>query len=136
MLIEMLGADQTDQAIALWQAAGLTRPWNDPVEDLRRALDGGASTVLAGVEQGRVIATAMVGHDGHRGWVYYFTVSSEARRRGHGRALMGSCEGWLRERGIPKLNLMVRAENLGAQAFYAALGYGVDDVAVLSRRLS
>jgi ribosomal protein S18 acetylase RimI-like enzyme len=90
MLIEVLGADRTDEAIALWHVAGLTRPWNDPIEDLRRALDGAASTVLAGVEQGRVIATAMVGHDGHRGWVYYFTVSSEARRRGHGRLAQGA----------------------------------------------
>jgi ribosomal protein S18 acetylase RimI-like enzyme len=135
MQIEVLPEGRIAEALALWQEAGLTRAWNDPGADLRRALDGPASTVLAGVEEGRLVATAMVGHDGHRGWVYYFAVSSAARRRGHGRALMAACEGWMTARGIPKVNLMVRGENLGARDFYAALGYGSDDVVVLSRRL-
>ena len=135
MQIEVLGESQIDDAIALWHAAGLTRPWNDPGEDVRRALEGPASTVLAGVEEGSLLATAMVGYDGRRGWVYYLAVGTEARRRGHGRALMRACEDWLTQRGIPKGNLMVRGENLTARDFYAALGYGVDDVLVLSRRL-
>ncbi|MGA2758087.1 MAG: GNAT family acetyltransferase [Solirubrobacteraceae bacterium] len=135
MRIEVMSDERTDEAIALWQEAGLTRPWNDPAGDLRRALDGPASTVLAGVEEGHLVATAMVGHDGHRGWVYYFAVSSASRRRGHGKALMQACEEWLARRGIPKLNLMIRGENLGARDFYAALGFGPDDVVVLSRRL-
>ena len=35
------------EAVALWHETGLTRPWNDPEQDLRRALAGPASTVLA-----------------------------------------------------------------------------------------
>jgi len=85
-------------AIDLWQQAGLTRPWNDPLSDLRRALAGPASTVLAGVQDGTLVATVMVGHDGHRGWVYYLAVAARARGRGHGRALMRAAEEWLRER--------------------------------------
>jgi hypothetical protein len=135
MRIQTLPPGELDRAIALWHEAGLTRPWNDPGEDLRRALRGPASTVLVGFEADSLVATAMVGHDGHRGWVYYVAVAAEARRQGHGRALMAACEEWLAERGMAKLNLMVRGDNKVAQGFYEALGYARDDVIVLSRRL-
>jgi ribosomal protein S18 acetylase RimI-like enzyme len=135
MVIEPLPAALFDSAIALWGEVGLTRPWNDPVADLQRAADGPASAVLAGVQDGTLIATAMVGHEGHRGWVYYVAVRADKRGRGHGREIMRACENWLAGQGIPKLNLMVRGDNEAAAAFYAALGYHRDDVVVLSRRL-
>jgi len=136
LLIEPLPGERAAAAIELWREAGLTRPWNDPAEDLQRALDGPTSAVLAAFERGELIATAMVGHDGHRGWVYYLAVRPGARRRGHGRAMMAACEAWLADRGVPKLNLMVRAENAAVRAFYLSLGYDAEDVAVLSRRLA
>jgi ribosomal protein S18 acetylase RimI-like enzyme len=77
----------------------------------------------------------MVGHDGHRGWVYYVAVTPSARGRGHGRAMMGACEAWLVERNVPKLNVMVRDDNASARGFYTSLGYGVSDVIVLSLTL-
>ena len=124
-----------EAAAALWRDAGLTRPWNDPLDDLRRALAGPASTVLAGIEDEALVATAMVGHDGHRGWVYYLAVRESAQGRGLGRKMMQACESWLAKRGVPKLNIMVRGDNAAARGFYESLGYGLDDVVVLSRRL-
>jgi len=135
MLIATLGNARISDAVELWQDAGLTRPWNDPVADLRRALAGPASTVLAGVENDVLVATVMVGHDGHRGWAYYLAVHGDQRGRGHGRAMMKACEDWLVERNIPKLNVMVRGDNEPARGFYDALGFGLDDVVVLSRLL-
>jgi ribosomal protein S18 acetylase RimI-like enzyme len=135
MLIEPLPPTLFDAAVALWHEAGLTRPWNDPVADLQRAAAGPASAVLAGLDDGRLLATAMVGHDGHRGSVYYVAVRPDARGNGHGREIMRACEDWLSDHGIPKLNLMVRGQNESTAAFYAALGYGRDDVVVLSKRL-
>ncbi|HVE63308.1 MAG TPA: GNAT family acetyltransferase [Mycobacteriales bacterium] len=123
------------EAIRLWEDAGLTRPWNDPKQDLQRAVAGPASTVLAAVADGALIGTAMVGHDGHRGWVYYVAVAQADRARGVGRALMGAAESWVVERGIPKLQLMVRADNEAALGFYARLGYEQGDVLMLGRRL-
>jgi hypothetical protein len=77
----------------------------------------------------------MVGHDGHRGWVYYLAVRPGRRGRGHGRAMMRACETWLSARDVPKVNLMVRTGNDAVLAFYDAIGYGRDDVFVMSRRL-
>jgi ribosomal protein S18 acetylase RimI-like enzyme len=124
-----------DAAVALWQQTGLNRPWNDPHADLHRAVTGSASTVLAAIDRDRLLGTAMVGHDGHRGWIYYLAVASGERKRGLGRRLMQECEQWVRARGIPKVQLMVRADNTATAAFYQRLGYIDAQVTVLGRRL-
>jgi hypothetical protein len=67
MEIGDLSLAESEAAVALWEEAGLTRPWNDPRSDIRLALAGPDSTILAGRIEGRLIATAMVGWDGHRG---------------------------------------------------------------------
>ena len=135
MRIERVRPEQFDDVIALWEAAKLVRPWNEPREDLRRALDGPASVVLVGLDGGPVVASVMVGHDGHRGWIYYLAVAADVRRQGRGRMMMAAAEAWLRDRGVPKLNLMVRGENRAVHDFYRSIGYDSDDVVVFSRRL-
>lgn len=135
MPIEELASSLADAAVALWQEAGLTRAWNDPHADLRRALDHPTSTVLAVVEGDVLLGTVMVGYDGHRGNVYYLAVREDRRGSGLGRALMDAAEEWLRARGVPKLNLMVRRTNLGVVAFYAGQGYQDGDVVVMGKFL-
>ena len=54
--------------IALWQACGLTRPWNDPAADIAFARKGSNAAVLVGRDNDTIVATVLVGHDGHRGW--------------------------------------------------------------------
>ena len=109
--------------IALWQRCGLTRPWNDPAADIALARQGENAAVLAGRHGDAIVASALVGHDGHRGWVYYVAVDPDCRHRGYGRIMMDAAESWLRERGIEKLQLMVRPDNNQVQAFYHSLGY-------------
>jgi ribosomal protein S18 acetylase RimI-like enzyme len=121
--------------VALWQRCGLTRPWNDPVADIALARKGANAAVLVGRDGGAVVATAMVGHDGHRGWVYYVATDPEHRGKGHGRAIMHAAENWLRATGIEKLQLMVRRENAAAGAFYQSIGYAESQTIVFARWL-
>ena len=123
-------------AIALWAAAGLTRPWNDPEIDARRALAAPAATIFAARENAVVIGTVMTGHDGHRGWVYYLAVAASHHRRGIARALMAAAESWCTAAGMPRLNLMVRSGNDPVLGFYTRLGYRASDVVVLQKDLS
>ena len=109
--------------IALWQRCGLTRPWNDPAADIALARKETNATVLLGRNDGALVASVLVGHDGHRGWVYYVTVDPDHRYKAYGRAIMTAAEDWLRARGIQKLQLMVRGDNLQVRAFYESLGY-------------
>jgi len=46
-----------------------------------------------------------------------------------------AAETWLKERGAPKLNLMVRSENKAVVGFYEALGYKTSDIAFMQRVL-
>ena len=136
-MIDVRALSHADQvaATALWHATGLTRPWNDPAEDYARALAGPTSAVLGGFAGGALVGTVMCGHDGHRGWVYYLAVEPGFRGGGVGRELMTAAEAWLGERGVPKLNLMVRHDNAAALAFYARLGYTDGAVTVLGKFL-
>ena len=122
--------------VALWEDCGLTRPWNPPCADI--ALLRGSShgeILVATQEKGGVIGSVMVGHDGHRGWIYYLAVSPSCQRRGLGSRLMRAAEAWLRERGIRKVELMIRDTNTEVTAFYARLGYDEEPVTVMSRWL-
>lgn len=135
MHVRELSALDVAVAVTLWDEAGLTRPWNNPVDDFHRAVNGASSTILGIKVDDEVVGTVMVGDDGHRGWVYYLAVTSEYRRMGLGAALMCAAEAWLREHGAVKIQLMVRDANAAGLSFYYALGYDDNEVKVLSRRL-
>jgi len=134
LVIDDLRETEIDAAVELWRAVNLIRPWNDPYADARLALAGATSTILAGRLDGRLVATAMVGEDGHRGWVYYLAVLPERRGRRFGEAMMRAAEQWVIARGMPKLQLIVRGDNAAVINFYEAIGYKQEEVAVLSRR--
>jgi ribosomal protein S18 acetylase RimI-like enzyme len=121
--------------VALWQACGLTRPWNDPEADIALARRRPNSAVLIGRSGAAIVATAMVGHDGHRGWVYYVAVDPDHRAQGHGRVIMNAAEDWLRQAGIAKLQLLVRRTNVKAGAFYQSLGYAEAETIVFAKWL-
>ena len=128
-------ADDAAAVIELWEACGLTRPWNDPRRDFALALDGATSTVLI-LRQGDILAgSVMVGFDGHRGWIYYLAVAASHAKRGLGRGLSAVAEDWLRARGVPKLMLLVRPENEAVRGFYGALGYEEEPRIIFSKRL-
>lgn len=121
--------------IRVWEECGLLRPWNDPRRDITRKLAEQPDLFLVGESGAEVIATAMAGFDGHRGWVYYVAVAPEHQRKSYGRQLMQTVERRLIARGCLKLNLQVRASNQEIIEFYLALGYVQDDVVSLGRRL-
>ncbi|MEL7975599.1 GNAT family acetyltransferase [Isoptericola sp. F-RaC21] len=125
--------DDVEQVVALWEACGLTRPWNDPRLDIADARANPTSTVLVGVGEGGVVASAVVGYDGHRGWIYYVAVDPREQGSGLGRAAVAAAEGWLRAAGARKVQLMVRATNAQVVGFYDRLGYADQETVVLGK---
>jgi ribosomal protein S18 acetylase RimI-like enzyme len=124
-----------EPVIALWQRCGLTRPWNDPAGDIAFSRRGANATILIGRHEDKIIATAMVGHDGHRGWVYYVAVDPDHQGKDFGRIIMAATEDWLRGQGITKVMLMVRPDNTKVQAFYDKLGYDPQERVIYAKWL-
>jgi ribosomal protein S18 acetylase RimI-like enzyme len=128
-------AEDEAAVIALWRECGLTRPWNNPHLDIARKLTVQPEWFLVGVLNESVIATAMAGYDGHRGWIYYLAVAPAQQRQGYGQKLVSAAENCLLASGCPKVNLMVRATNAAVVAFYQKLGYNVEEIVSLGKRL-
>ncbi len=135
LAIEPICDADVEPVVALWERCGLTRPWNDPRADIALARRGTNASVLVGKSGDAPVAAAMVGHDGHRGWVYYVAVDPAVRGKGLGRAIMDAAEDWLRAQGIAKLMLLVRPENTKVQAFYETLGYDEQERVVYAKWL-
>jgi ribosomal protein S18 acetylase RimI-like enzyme len=135
MQIRPFTAGDEKAVIELWQKCGLTRPWNNPGRDIQRKLAVNPELFLIGLIDGKVIATDMGGYEGHRGWVNYLAVDPSLRRQGLGHEMMKAIEQLLLERGCPKLNLQVRTGNTEAIGFYKAIGYNMDEVISMGKRL-
>lgn len=135
MDIRPFALDDSDAVIRLWEECGLVRPWNDPRRDIERKLTEQPELFLVGEVAGEVVASAMFGFDGTRGWVHYLAVMPHSQGRSLGRALMAEGERLLRERGCPKVNLQVREGNEAVLGFYRAIGYRQDAVISLGKRL-
>ena len=119
--------------VALWERCELTRLWNDPQADILRARNKTNSELLVGRNGQAVVASVMVGHDRHRGWVYYVAVAPDQHKKGYGRAIMTAAANWLRVQGIGKLQLLVRADNV--QAFYETLNYDQQERVIYAKWL-
>lgn len=122
--------------VALWESCGLTRPWNDPNKDIDFCLASRESTLLVGESGGEIAATVMVGHDGHRGWIYYLATAPDLQKDGFGRTMMTAAEDWLKGHKVPKVLLMVRPENEAVCAFYRTIGYEEEPRVVFAKWLT
>jgi ribosomal protein S18 acetylase RimI-like enzyme len=127
-------SDQTE-VIELWKACQLIVPWNDPLKDIARKLKVDADLFLVGEAEGKIIASVMGGYEGHRGWINYLAISPQQRRKGYGKKIMQLVEQRIRQKGCPKINLMIRASNTAAVSFYQSLGYDPETSVALGKRL-
>ncbi|MDE0699036.1 MAG: GNAT family acetyltransferase [Boseongicola sp.] len=127
--------DRDEEAVAeLWRVCGLTRPWNDPLDDIESARANVSSEIFVATagNGGDVAGSVMAGYDGHRGWVYYVAVAPERRTLRLGKRLMQHAETWLRNLGARKVMLMIREDNEEVRRFYEGLGYGIEKRTVMS----
>ena len=121
--------------IALWRCCGLVVPHNDPVADIQRKLAVSPELFLVGIVDEKPVATVMAGYEGHRGWINYLAIEPSLQRLGHGRQIMEQAERLLRDRGCPKINIQIRATNRAVVEFYRRLGFQIDDVLCMGKRL-
>ena len=128
---------EEEAVVELWRVCGLTRPWNDPYDDIGSARTNVSSEIFLAItsDVGGIAGSVMAGYDGHRGWVYYVAVAPEYRAQRLGKRLMRHAETWLRKLGARKVMLMIREDNEEVRRFYESLGYGIEKRTVMSFRI-
>lgn len=135
MDIRPIADGDVEGLVALWAACDLVRPWNDPASDIALARRSPASEIFVGVTDGDIVASAMCGFDGHRGWLYYVATHPDLRGSGAGRKILAAAETWLAGQGCPKVELIIRGSNKPVAAFYEAVGYSVEDRILMAKWL-
>ena len=135
IVIRPYQASDEAYVIELWQRCKLVVPWNDPKQDILRKVAFQPHLFWVGTMDAVIVATVMAGYEGHRGWINYLAVAPEYQRRGIGRRMLHVAEDELRKLGCPKINLQVRSSNRDVIAFYERLGFALDDVVSLGKRL-
>ena len=123
------------EVIQLWKRCGLVVPQNDPEKDIARKIAVQPELFLIGVMADRIVATVMAGYEGHRGWINYLAVAPEFQGQGLARRLMDAVESKLRDLGCPKINLQVRETNTAVIEFYERIGFKIDHVVSLGKKL-
>ncbi|HTN03874.1 MAG TPA: GNAT family acetyltransferase [Planctomycetaceae bacterium] len=122
--------------IALWNAVlPDSAPHNDPSTSIRQKIAVERDLFLVADLAGSVVGTVMGGYDGHRGWIYSVAVDAGHRRCGIGAALLRRLEADLKSRGCLKVNLQVRATNTQVIGFYERLGFMVEPIVSMGKRL-
>src|SRR5579872_1166798 len=99
LLVRPYRSPDEEAVVVLWHRCNLVVPSNDPRRDIRLKLEVQPDLFLVGALDDLVVATVMVGYDGHRGWINYLAVSPDHRRRGIGRRMMEAAEVALQQRG-------------------------------------
>ena len=135
MNIKPYHPDNQQAVINLWQACDLVVSWNDPIKDIERKMRVDPDLFLIAELSGEIVATVMGGYEGHRGWINYLAVSPDHQRKGYARAMMQQVEVLIQAKGCPKINLQVRGTNTNVIKFYQAIGYDVENVVGLGKRL-
>ena len=135
--IEIRSFRQEDEAplIKLWERCELVVAWNDPSKDISRKVQLDPEGLLLGWHNNLLIASVMVGYEGHRGWINYLAVDPEFRRKGLGRTMMKSAETYLEKFECPKINLQIRAINHQVIEFYKSIGFLQEEVINMGKRL-
>jgi ribosomal protein S18 acetylase RimI-like enzyme len=135
MFIRAFHPNDEVAVIALWQKCDLLRPWNHPQRDIERKLKVQPDLFLVGIVENQIVASVMAGYEGHRGWLNYLGVLPDFRRRGLARQIVAEAERRLREAGCPKINLQIRTTNTDVIEFYRRIGYAMDEVVSMGKRL-
>ena len=122
--IRVATADDEARVVALWRASNLVSSYNDPSRDFHFARTKEGSDILVGLNaEQTLVGSVMVGHDGHRGWIYYVASDPKCRNQGIGRLMVEAAEQWLKNRGVVKVMLLVRETNTQVVDFYKHLGF-------------
>jgi len=131
--IRVYRPEDFERTVALWKACGLLQRHHVPARELPFVSAAPNAELFLAFEDGTLVGSALVGHDGNRAWLYRVGVDPAFRGRGYGRALVRHAEDWAIARGIPKLRLLILGGNEAVVEFYRRLGFAQESRIVMGK---
>ncbi|MFZ5434274.1 MAG: GNAT family N-acetyltransferase [Calditrichota bacterium] len=109
----------------LWEKAGL--PYKvrgrDRLDRLARHLSGSCTGGWGCWADGKLVAAAIVSHDGRKGWIERLATDPDYRRTGFGKALIAACLDSLRVQGVPVTGALIGNSNTASRKLFEACGF-------------
>lgn len=135
MTVREMTPGDYDGVAELWSdAPGVGLTGADSRGGVTSFLDRNPGFSLVALDEGKIVAAVLCGHDGRRGYVSHLAVANPHRRHGLATELVERCLGLLREAGIEKCHLFVFHGNEKARAFWMDTGWSErTDIAAYSR---
>ena len=113
-----------DPAMQLWsRAEGIEIVEGDCREGIARFLAQNPNLSRVAQDGDMMVATALCGHDGRRGYIYHLVVEPAYREQGLGRRLVAECVDGLRDHGLKRALILVADDNPKGQAFWQSCGW-------------
>jgi ribosomal protein S18 acetylase RimI-like enzyme len=138
MTVDALRIEDYEAAHALWRLTeGMGLSSADTLPAIRRYLERNPGMSTAARIDGRLVATALAGHDGRRGYLHHVAVDPAHRGCGLGRAVVDRSLAMLKEAGMDRCHLFIFASNSNGQAFWRSVGWTQRrDIRLYSRGLT
>ncbi len=123
--------------LELWRHAGLAvrAEGRDAPQAFARQMASGIQRVIGLRDGARLVAVAVLTHDGRKGWINRLAVDPASRRRGLAQTLIAEAERWFAEDiGLEIWAALIEEENHASQALFDDLGYRRGDIVYVSKR--
>ena len=132
-----LGQSDYEEILDLWRRAGLSIrvEGRDSAGAFARQMGWGVQRVTGLRDGDRLVAVAVLTHDGRKGWINRLAVDPAYRRRGLARRLIREAEQWFtQEAGLEVWAALIEQDNTASQALFERMGYGQHNLVYVSKR--
>ena len=136
--IREMDIEDYPQLISLWSKTeniGISAA--DSADKLTGFLQRNPGLCFVVLDDDKIIAAVLSGHDGRRGAIYHLAVDKKYRRQGHGKALLNHCMAAFASNGIERCHIHVYADNRSGLDFWQKNGwFSRPELVLLSRDIS
>ena len=123
-MIREFQLDDYDAAVRLWQRVeGVEIAEGDSREEIATYLAQNPALSRVALDGDKLVAVALCGHDGRRGFIYHLAVEPGYQQQGVGRRIVAECVDALRQCGLTRALILVAAGNEAAHAFWQRCGW-------------
>lgn len=114
-----------DTLIKLWEASGLPyKPLGrDSRENIEKEVKTNNCRFLFAQFTGKYVGSALITHDGRKGWINRVVVLPEYRNKGIAGKLVDAGENWLQEQGIGIFACQIEGYNDDSFEAFKKMGY-------------